>query len=384
MSQSFPLMTAHANLFKGKKVLLRLDLNVPLLMNRIRSDFRIKTALPTINFLKQMGAKIIIISHLGTGKENESLKPVSDYLSQMMPMIFLNKIRSSQNIEVIDRMNEGEVCILENLRMDEGEIKNDLDFSNYLASLGDYYVNDAFAASHREHASIIGLPKLLPSFAGMRFAEEAAELSRAFEPKHPYLFIMGGRNVANKTNLLNNLKEKADKIFIGGVVANSFLKSKNINIGTSAYDESYSGDIDEIINDEKFLLPQDAVVLSESGTRISDIKDISEHEMIVDIGHETIASLDKIIGESNFIVWNGPLGYYERGFSDASRELLERISGSNAYTVIGGGDTVALIESMDKTSHFGFISTGGGAMLEYLTTGTLPGIEALKETKIEL
>lgn len=377
MSPIFPLMTAHANLFKGKRVLLRLDLNVPLLMNEVRSDFRIKASLPTINFLRSMGAKVIILSHLGVGKQGETLRPVCDYLSQIMPIVFLNRLVDEQNISIIDNLRDGEIAMLENLRMNNGEIENNPEFVSYLASLGDYYINDAFSVSHRNHASVVGLANSLPSFAGMRFAEEAAELSRAFDPAHPYLFIMGGGKISTKLTLLRKLGDNADNIFLGGIIANNFLKARGYNIGASVCDYVEQDSINELANNSRFITPTDVVVRGGSENHIANISDVSNHEMIVDIGRETISSLENIIGEAKFIIWNGPLGYYEGGCSDGSRELLERISGSNAYTIIGGGDTVALIESMGKTNRFGFISTGGGAMLEYLTYGTLPGMEAL-------
>lgn len=378
MSPIFPIMTAHANLFKGRRVLLRLDLNVPLLMNEVRSDFRIKTSLPTINFLRSMGAKVIILSHLGVGKQDESLKPVCDYLSKIMPIVFLDRLMDEQNASIINNLRDGDVAMLENLRMNNGEIENNPEFVTYLKSLGDYYVNDAFAVSHRNHASVVGIAKELPSFAGMRFAEEAAELSRAFDPAHPYLFIMGGGKISTKLALLKNLGDKADNIFLGGIIANNFLKARGYNIGTSVCDYVEPNSLNELASNSRFITPIDVVVKGEGDNRITNISDVGGHEMIVDIGRETISSLEKIVGEAKFIIWNGPLGYYEGGCSDGSRELLERISGSNAYTIVGGGDTVALIESMGKSNRFGFISTGGGAMLEYLTYGTLPGIAALK------
>lgn len=371
-------MTAHGNLFKGKRVLLRLDLNVPLLMSEIRSDFRIKTSLPTINFLRSMGAKVIILSHLGVGKHDESLRPVADYISKMMPVVFLDKIRDAENLNIINELRDGDVAMLENLRMEKGEVSNDPDFVAYLTSLGDYYINDAFAVSHRDHASVVGLAKALPSFAGMRLAEESAELSRAFDPAHPFFFIMGGGKIKTKLPLLKSLGDRADHIFLGGIIANIFIKAKGLNVGSSVVDYENLDEIKPMLDNPRFIVPSDVVLRGIGGNRVSSISDISDHEMIVDIGHETISSLERVIGESKFIIWNGPLGFYEDGYSDGSRELIERIAGSNAYTIIGGGDTVALIESMGKTNRFGFISAGGGAMLEYLTYGSLVGLNALK------
>jgi phosphoglycerate kinase len=370
-------MTAHAHLFKGKRVLLRLDLNVPLILNEVRSDYRIKMALPTINFLRTHGARVIILSHIGKGREGETLQPVAEYLSQMMPLSFLTHIRDEKNAEVIGHMQDGDVVLLENLRFDTGEFANDTMFSQYLASLGDYYVNDAFSTAHRTHASIVGIPRHLPSFAGMRLAEEAAELSRALEPEHPCLFILGGRKIATKLPLIEKLVTQADHVFIGGVIANDFLYARGQPIGVSSYDESALPLIAPYATQNNILTPIDVVAKSGKGMRTIPVKDIAEDELIVDVGPETIASLDHLIGEAKFIVWSGPLGHYEGGYLDGSRELFERIMASRAYAIVGGGDTVALIESMDGTNRFGFVSTGGGAMIEFIANGTLPGLEAL-------
>lgn len=378
MHKGFPLMTAHADLFKGKRVLLRLDLNVPLALNTIRSDFRIRASLPTLNFLRTHGARVIILSHIGKGEPKDSLAPIAEYLSRMMPLLFLDRFDMDANKKVVDEMNDGDVVMLENLRLHEGEAQNSPEFAAQLASLGDYYVNDGFAVSHRAHASIVGVPALLPSFAGMRFAEEAAELSRVFEPQHPFLFIMGGTKVATKLPLLKKLSQLADHIFVGGVVANDFLKAKGYNVGCSICDKDMGDELKEISTDPHLITPMDVVAKGGGGNRTALVDDILDGEMIVDIGRETVTALERVLGEAKLVVWNGPLGFYEEGYTDGSRELLERILGSNAYAILGGGDTVALVESMGSIERFGFVSTGGGAMLEYLANETLPGLEALR------
>lgn len=371
-------MTAHADLFKGKRVLLRLDLNVPLALNTIRSDFRIRASLPTVNFLRTHGARVIILSHIGKGEPRDSLRPIAEYLSRMMPLLFLDRFDTEANQKVIAEMNDGDVVMLENLRLHKGEVENSPEFADQLASLGDYYVNDGFAVSHRPHASIVGIPARLPSFAGMRFAEEAAELSRVFDPEHPFLFIMGGTKVATKLPLLKKLSQLADHIFVGGVVANDFLKAKGYNIGCSVCDQDMGEELKQISTDPKLITPMDVVVKGGGGNRTALVDDILDGEMVVDIGRETVTALERVLGEAKLVVWNGPLGFYEEGYTDGSRELLERILGSHAYAILGGGDTVALVESMGSIDRFGFVSTGGGAMLEYLATETLPGLEALR------
>lgn len=371
-------MTAHADLFKGKRVLLRLDLNVPLALNTIRSDFRIRASLPTVNFLRTHGARVIILSHIGKGEPRDSLRPIAEYLSRMMPLLFLDRFDTEANQKVIAEMNDGDVVMLENLRLHKGEVENSPEFADQLASLGDYYVNDGFAVSHRPHASIVGIPARLPSFAGMRFAEEAAELSRVFDPEHPFLFIMGGTKVATKLPLLKKLSQLADHIFVGGVVANDFLKAKGYNIGCSVCDQDMGEELKQISTDPKLITPMDVVVKGGGGNRTALVDDILDGEMVVDIGRETVTALERVLGEAKLVVWNGPLGFYEEGYTDGSRELLERILGSHAYAILGGGDTVALVESMGSIDRFGFVSTGGGAMLEYLANETLPGLEALR------
>lgn len=378
MHKGFPLMTAHADLFRGKRVLLRLDLNVPLALNTIRSDYRIRASLPTLNFLRAHGARVIILSHIGKGAPGDSLQPIAEYLSRMMPLLFLDRFAMEENKKVIDAMNDGDVVMLENLRLHKGEQENAPEFAAELAALGDYYVNDGFAVSHRAHASIVGVPALLPSFAGMRFAEEAAELSRVFDPQHPFLFIMGGTKVATKLPLLQKLSDLADNIFVGGVVANDFLRAKGYNVGCSVCDTDMGDALATISKNPKLITPMDVVVKGGGGNRTALVDDILDGEMVADIGRETVTALERVLGEAKLVVWNGPLGFYEEGYTDGSRELLERILGSNAYAILGGGDTVALVESMGSIDRFGFVSTGGGAMLEYLANETLPGLDALR------
>lgn len=370
-------MTANAHLFKGKRVLLRLDLNVPISGGEIRNDYRIRESLPTLSFLRTHGARVVVISHIGKGKPDDTLKPVADYLSRSMPLLFLSSVDDIRNKEVTERMNDGEVVLVENLRANPGEENNDPEFAAMLASWGDYYVNDAFSVSHRAHASVVGVTEHLKSFAGMRLAEEAAELARAFEPEHPFLFILGGAKIGTKMPLLKKFLNRADQVFVGGAIANNFVKAKGNDIGKSLYDPEEMAELDGIIANERLIIPSDVVVKSGGGNRIAAIDDVHTDEMIVDIGRSTIGDLEKIIGEAKLIVWNGPLGFYEEGYTDASRELLDRMLGSRAYSIIGGGDTVALVESMGNLEKFGFVSTGGGAMLDYLANETLPALDAL-------
>lgn len=372
-----PLMTANAHFFKGKRVLLRLDLNVPVTGGEVRNDYRIRESLPTLSFLRTHGARVVIISHIGKGKPEDTLKPVADYLARSMPLLFLSDLTDGRNKEVTERMNDGDVVLVENLRYSPGEETNDPAFADMLASWGDFYVNDAFSVSHRAHASVVGVTERLQSFAGMRLSEESAELSRAFEPEHPFLFILGGAKIGTKMPLLKKFLDKADNVFVGGAIANNFIKANGNNIGLSLYDPEEMNGIVPFASRENLIVPHDVVVKSGSGSRTTKVDEVMSDEMIVDIGRETIADLEKVIGEARLIVWNGPLGFYEEGFTDGSRELLDRMLGAKAYSIIGGGDTVALVESMGNLDKFGFVSTGGGAMLDYLANETLPALEAL-------
>lgn len=374
-----PLMTANAHLFKGKRVLLRLDLNVPITLGEIRNDYRIRESLPTLSFLRSHGARVVIVSHIGKGKPEDTLAPVAEYLSRSMPILFMPSLTDDRNIEVTERMQDGDVVLVENLRHGKGEEENDDAFADMLASWADYYVNDAFSVSHRAHASVVGVTKRLPSFAGMRLAEEAAELSRAFEPSHPFLFILGGAKIGTKMPLLKKFLDKADSVFVGGAIANNFIKAGGNEIGASLYDPEEMEGLAQYVNHPKLIIPSDVVVKSGGGNRIANINEVAPDEMIVDIGRDTIAKLERVIGEAKLIIWNGPLGFYEEGYTEGSRELLERMLGASGYSIIGGGDTVALVESMGNLSKFGFVSTGGGAMLDYLANESLPALDALVE-----
>jgi len=327
---------------RNKRVLLRVDFNVPIKNGKVADDFRIKKTLPTINFLKKGGAKVIIISHLTDGKA-KSLKPVAEYLSK--------------------RVGD-DVVLLENIRNYPGEEKNDRNFAKQLAKLGDIYVNDAFSVSHRNHASIVSLPKYLPSCAGLLFEEEYKHLKGVFKPRHPFLFILGGVKFGTKLPVLEKFVKIADKIFVGGALANNFFWAKKINIGRSVFDKNIN--IKKFLQNSKIVLP-------------IDVK--KKNSVILDIGPLAIKELSLLIKEQKFILWNGPLGSFEeRGFEKGTKAVARLIANSRAKSIIGGGDTIAAIKKAKiPLKKFSFVSTAGGAMLEFLVKGTLPGIEALKK-----
>lgn len=342
---------------KGKKVLLRVDFNVPIKNGKVMDDFRIKRTLPTIEFLRRKGAKIILLSHLTDGRA-KSLRPVAKYLK----INFISSVLGKNVEQKISKMKNGEVLLLENIRSDKREEKNNRKFAKKLADLGDIYVNDAFSASHRNHASVTGVPKYLPSYIGFLFEEEFKNLKDAFKPRHPFLFILGGIKFSTKLGLLEKFSAIADKIFIGGALANNFFWAKKINIGGSLLDKNI--DIKKFLRNPKIILP-------------IDVK--KKNSVILDIGPLAIKELSLLIKESKFILWNGPLGSFEeKGFGKGTETAARLISQLGARSIIGGGDTIAAVKKAGiPLKRFSFVSTAGGAMLEFLAKGTLPGIEAL-------
>jgi phosphoglycerate kinase len=327
---------------KGKKVLVRVDFNVPIENGKVTNDFRIRQSLSTLKLLSQAGAQVTAISHLSDNQA--SLAPVRELLKTLAPGVRL----------------------LENLRQNPAEEMNDIEFAKMLTNGQDLFVNDAFSACHRKHASIVGIPPLLPSYAGLLLEREIKELSRAFEPEHPFIFVLGGIKFSTKIPLINKFLDLADKIFIGGALAASFFKALGQEIGESTVDK----DLDLLkpfLNQPKIGLPKKMVWVDNK---------------IVDVDPESFTDLAPDIVAAKMILWNGPMGNFEAGYSAGTKTLIEQISGSNAYSIVGGGDTVAAIEEMNLGAKFGFISTGGGAMLDFLGNGTLPGIEALKDSSL--
>ncbi len=332
---------------KGVKVLLRLDLNVP-------NDFRIRKVLPTLKYLYQKGAKTIIISHI-----DKTLEPVAEYFNKFFKVTFVKNYRNI--LTELERINDGEMILLENIRNWQEEKNNDSKFAKELASLADIYINDAFSVCHREHASIVGIPKYLPSYAGFQLEEEVKHLSECFNPPRPFLFILGGAKFNTKLPLIKKFLNIADFVFVGGALANNFLKEKGMDIGASRVSvEDFN--LKEYLNNPKLILPIDFE---------------RKNNSIVDAGQKTVEELKKYVEKSKFVLWNGPLGEYENGFKKPTLELAEIIAESDAQSIVGGGDTLATISELGLEDKFSFVSTGGGAMIQYLANGTLPGIEAL-------
>ncbi|MDD3662820.1 MAG: phosphoglycerate kinase [Candidatus Pacebacteria bacterium] len=362
----------------GKKILVRVDFNVPIKGNKILDDFRIKKALPTIKYLQKNKATIILISHLGD-KGDESMKPVFLRLKKYIPEVTFieTPILGRETTDAINRLEKGSIVLLENLRLDESEKKNLPSFARAMSRYANIYVNDAFSVCHRAHASVVGLPKHLPSYAGFQLEEEVEKLSRVFNPTRPFFFMVGGAKFETKIPLIKKFLRKADNIFIGGALANNLFKIKGYEIGKSLVSED-NFQINSFLKNKNLVLPIDVLAWDGKKTHVAKPDEIKPEESIVDVGPETILFLKKIIMEAGFVLWNGPLGKYEDGFGKGTEELLKIISNSKAESVVGGGDTVSIISKMKIENKFSFISTGGGATLDFLSKETLPGIKALK------
>lgn len=360
----------------GKRVLLRLDLNVPVANNRVADDFRLRSALPTLEYLRVQGAKVIIIGHIEG--ETRTLRPVYERLSKLFPLkAFLTANLETEFPSAVGTLQEGEAVLCENLRLYPGEKANDEKFAAALSALGEVFVNEAFSVSHRAHASIVGVPKLLPSFAGFRFALEVEELSKAFRPEHPALFILGGAKFETKLPLLQKFLGFYDYVFVSGALANDFFKAKGFSIGASRVSAGII-DLRGLIGKGNLILPSDVVVKNPSGTIAVSPDAVQDSDSIMDAGPKTIELLEDLVRRSKFVLWNGPLGNYEAGFRGPTEELAKYIATNSIHSVMGGGDTLAAVAKLNLTDKFDFVSTAGGAMLQFLATGTLPGIAALE------
>jgi len=367
---------------QGVRVLVRADFNVPIKNGAVADDTRIKAALPTIDYLRAKGAKVILMSHLESNDhEDLSLQPVADRLNKLgTQVMFVKNIRAARDL-IEQELANGQCMLLENLRFFEGEKTNDQKFAKELASLGDIYVNEAFPVCHREHASIVSVPKFLPSYAGFQLEREVVNLSKAFDPAHPFLFILGGAKFETKLPLLAKFLGVADTVFVGGALANDFFKAMGYEVGQSLLSKE-EFDLKAFISSPKLLLPVDIVDQNKDVKRASGL---SKDEKIMDSGPKTVAALEEKINAARFILWNGPLGMYEEGFKGPTMELAKMIGAATSRgttTIVGGGDTIAAIADLGIDDQFTFISTGGGAMLDFLAKGTLPGVEALEDSKV--
>lgn len=372
--------------FENIPILVRAALNVPVANGAVVNDYRLRRALPTIRFLAERGARVILISHLGE-QGTETLEPVARALGKLVSGVsFFDETIGRRAREAVRNLSPGNILVLENLRRDKGERMNDRAFAKELAALADVFVEDSFDTCHRTHASIVGVPALLPSYAGFLLEEEVRELSRALSPKRPSLAVIGGAKFSTKEEVLTTLLHAYDQVFVGGALANDFLKAAGREVGKSLVSDFDPKRMDAMLSNRKLVLPIDSLVIpaSASGSmnaraqaRVATLGQVRSDEVILDHGPGTSALLTRLAGGAETILWNGPLGNYENGFVDATDALARAIAASGAHSVIGGGDTVAAIENLGILPRFSFVSTGGGAMLDFLAKGSLPGIDVL-------
>ncbi|MDC0393517.1 phosphoglycerate kinase [Candidatus Pelagibacter sp.] len=380
----------------GKKVLLRLDLNVPLQDGEIQDETRINKIIPTLKFLLKKKSKIIIVSHIGRPKGKVvsalSMKPVCNNLENKLNQkinLISEDIKMIKDKDLFKNFN-GNIVVLENIRFYPEEENNNLDFAQHLSSFAELYVNDAFSCSHREHASVANITKFLPSYSGLQLNSEINALKKVTSDiEKPITCIIGGSKISTKIGIIENLIPKFDNIIIVGGMANNILSYKNYKIGKSIYEENCDEIIKNIFETSKkyscsIVYPEDVVTSKDlnSEPKLKELTEINDDDMILDIGEKTIKKIKNLINTSKTVLWNGPAGYFENSkFAKGSYEIAKTISknykSNSIYSVAGGGDTISVLNKINLINDFNFVSTAGGAFLEYLEGKKLPGISAL-------
>jgi|FLOH01.1.fsa_nt_gi phosphoglycerate kinase len=365
----------------GKRVLLRSDLNVPLKDNgEIADDFKIKKSLKTIKYILKHAKQVIILTHLGRpeGKKDPKYK-VDNIALRLMKYLGRTVAKLDDCVDII--IPEEKIVLLENVRFHKEEMDNDPGFAKKLASHADIYVNDAFGVSQRKHASLVGVAKILPSCAGLLVEDEIKHLDFKLVEK-PFVVIMGGSKLSTKFPVINSLIPKVDKLLLGGAMIFTFYKADNLQIGNSLYEEDQIVTARLLLHNEKIVLPKDILVgkdTNDNSPTIVYTNGISKNKIGLDIGPETVELFKKELKKAKTIFWNGPLGYYEsETYAQATYEIAKFLANSNARVIIGGGDSVTVIDKLGLREQFAHISTGGGASLEYIQSGTLVALEVLK------
>ncbi|MEK7155610.1 MAG: phosphoglycerate kinase [Patescibacteria group bacterium] len=365
---------------RGKRVLVRTGLDLPVNdKGEVTDLFRVKKAIPTLRFLSQAGAKVIILTKIGRDVKDTN-EPVAQALKHYLQVMYVPDIFGHLAKSAIEAMRGGEFLLLENLQQNPGEIANDPEFCKEIASLGDIYVNDCFPSAHRESAGMFGVPKLMPSYAGLQFRDEVVELTKALNPPTPSFAIIGGAKFETKIPVIKLFLEKYDHTFVVGALVNDVLKAQGLQVGRSKVSDELPSPA--VVGHSRFVIPNDVTAQRSDGhAYVKKPHEVTADDKIVDIGPDSVALIAPHIERANFILWNGPTGIYEEGFvsyTHAIAEIISRRVAAGAHAVIGGGDTIAALEGSGiKEEDLGFLSTGGGAMLEYLVKGTLPAIEAL-------
>jgi phosphoglycerate kinase len=378
---------------QGKKVLVRVDFNVPVKDGVVGDDTRIRAALPTLNYLLENGAALILCSHLGRpkgeAKPEFSLRPVAQHLSEVIekPVAFAEDCIGPVAEQAAEVLKPGDVLLLENTRFHDGEKKNDPDMAKQLASLADVYVNDAFGSAHRAHASTEGVAKFLPAVSGFLLEKEIKYLGQAVaDPEKPFVAILGGAKISDKIGVIKNLLDKADSILIGGGMANTFFKAQGYPVGDSLVEDEALDTARELVQTagQRLRLPVDVVIAdkfeADAEHKIMPTGPIPDGWRILDIGPETVAHYAKVIKEAKTVAWNGPMGVFEfPEFAKGTFAVAQAAAESDAVTIVGGGESVAAVKQSGLADKITHISTGGGASLEMLEGKTLPGVAALQD-----
>lgn len=380
----------------GKRLIVRVDYNVPIKNGEIQDDNRIKASIPTLKTALEKNASLVVCSHLGKPKgqivDELTLKPVAKRLGELLDLdvVLAPDCVGNETKEMADNLKPGQVLMLENLRFHSGEQKNDPDFSRELSSLGEVYVNDAFGVSHRAHASVVGVTEFFDiCLGGLLLKKEWEYLSKISDPERPFVLISGGAKVSSKLGVLNNLMDKVDCMLIGGAMANTFIKAMGFGVGKSLVEDDLLDDARAIMQKARekgagFYIPVDFLVGegidSNEGIEVVPYQNIPEQKMALDIGPATCTMFAEVLTKARTIVWNGPMGAFEnRAFAQGSYNIADLVADLQAETIVGGGDTDALIHKLNLAEKFSFISTGGGSFMEFLEGKVLPGFQALQD-----
>jgi phosphoglycerate kinase len=378
---------------RGKRALVRVDFNVPIKEGKVGDDTRIRAALPTIQYLLEHGASVILFSHLGRPKGGPdpkySLRPVAAHLGELLglPVKFAEDTVGSSAVEQAKNLQSGEVLVLENTRFEPGEEKNDPELAKKMASLADLYVNDAFGSAHRAHASTEGVARFLPAVAGFLMEKEIQYLGQAVaEPKRPFIAILGGAKISDKIGVIRNLLTKADQVLIGGGMANTFFKAQGYPVGDSLVEDEALDTARELVQSgsSKLRLPVDIVIAdrfdAEAEKKVMPMGPVPDGWRILDIGPESVAAFRKSLNGAGTVVWNGPMGVFEfPRFAEGTVGVAQAVADSGATAIVGGGESVAAVKQAGVDQRITHVSTGGGASLEMLEGLTLPGVAALQD-----
>jgi len=378
---------------RGQRVLMRVDFNVPMQEGKVTDDKRIRASLPTIKYVLDQGASLILMSHLGRPKGGPdpafSLRPAAEVLSSQLgiPVKMAADTVGAEVEAMAKELNPGEVLMLENTRFHAGEEKNDLELAKQMAALADVYVNDAFGSAHRAHSSTEGVARFLPAVSGFLMEQELEYLGRAVSnPEHPYVAILGGAKISDKISVVETLLSKADKLIIGGGMANTFLAAKGHNMQDSLVETASIETAKSIMDKsgDKLLLPADALIAdkfeAEAATQVVDVDKIPPGWRMMDIGPKSIEAFKAALRDAELIVWNGPMGVFEMPkFAEGTFAIARMLAGSGATTVIGGGDSASAVKKAGVAKQMTHVSTGGGASLEFLEGKELPGVAALMD-----